>query len=79
KTTPAKSRKRQASNTDKQSVKHSSCRQNNNNNNNKENPDQWANYEEQAMETKGRAGKGGKQGWARAPAQRCVPPIHLPQ
>ena len=72
KTTPAKLRKCQASNTDEQPVKHSQCGQNDTNNDNQEDPDQWANYEEQAMETKGRAGKRGKQGQAKAPAQRWI-------
>ena len=59
---------------DKLPVKHSCCGQNDDNNNNEEDPDQWADYKEQAMEMKGRAGKGGKQGRARAPAQRCIHP-----
>ena len=74
KTIPAKLRKHQVSNADELPVKHSRCEQNDDNDDNEEDPNQWANYKEQAMETKGRAGKGGKRGWVRAPAQRCVHP-----
>ena len=60
KTMPVKLRKWQASNVDEQPVKRTQRGQNNDNDNNQEDPNQRADYEEQATETKGRAGKGGK-------------------
>ncbi|KIK00660.1 hypothetical protein K443DRAFT_7509 [Laccaria amethystina LaAM-08-1] len=72
KTTPAESRKRQASNADQQPVKRSRRGQNDDDNNQEETAaEQWADFEDQAMKTKGKGGRGGNQGRVqRAPAQR---------
>ncbi|KIK00967.1 hypothetical protein K443DRAFT_7293 [Laccaria amethystina LaAM-08-1] len=78
KTTPAESRKRQASNADQQPVKRSRHGQNDNDDNQEETTaKQWADFKDQAMKTKGKGGRGGNRGRAqRAPAQRKTAQDH---